>query len=156
GEPRNRDRRATPASRARETDRDRDRLGESDSDRDRDRDRDRGRDRDDRDRRGARLRDPAPGRLTSGGRRGGDEPPPPPPGGPADPTWWPGREQDLNELRGQFPALGERNRDRLAFGSDCDFDDFVSPISNPFLAEDPRSLTELRPIFLWQTIPGTQ
>ncbi|HJZ59869.1 MAG TPA: hypothetical protein VKE74_33315, partial [Gemmataceae bacterium] len=158
GEPRNRDRRVTPASRTRETDRDRDRLGESDRDYDRDSDRDRGRDRDrdDRDRRGARLREPAPGRLTSGGRRGGDEPPPPSPGGPADPNWWPGREQDLNELRGQFPAFGERNRDHLAFGSDCDFDDFVSPISNPFLAEDPRSLTELRPIFLWQTIPGTQ
>ena len=43
-----------------------------------------------------------------------------------------------------------------SFESDHCFDDFISPMSNPFLAEDPRSLTELRPIFLFQTIPGSQ
>ena len=29
---------------------------------------------------------------------------------------------------------------------------FASPVSNPFFAEDPRSLTEIRPIFMFQTI----
>lgn len=38
--------------------------------------------------------------------------------------------------------------------SDHCFDDFISPMSNPFLFEDPRSLTELRPIFFYQTISG--
>ena len=41
------------------------------------------------------------------------------------------------------------------FQSDHCFDDFISPVSNPFLAEDPRSLTELRPIFMFQTIPSS-
>jgi hypothetical protein len=40
--------------------------------------------------------------------------------------------------------------------SDHCFDDWISPMTNPFLAEDPRSLTELRPIFMYQTIPGSQ
>lgn len=43
---------------------------------------------------------------------------------------------------------------RRLFESDHAFDNFVSPVSSPFLAEDPRSLTELRPIFLWQLVPG--
>lgn len=42
------------------------------------------------------------------------------------------------------------------FRSDHLFDGFISPISNPFLAEDPRSLTELRPIFIYQKVPNAQ
>lgn len=107
--------------------------------------------------RGAKLR--TPGRLTGG--RGGDDfdapPPPPPPGGsPNDPGWWPGRRRDLDDLRNQFPTFGEQDRDRLAFQSDCAFDNFSSPITNPFLAEDPRSLTELRPLYFYQGIPASQ
>ena len=41
------------------------------------------------------------------------------------------------------------------FESDHCFDNFISPVSNPFLFEDPRSLTEVRPIFLYQTIPNS-
>lgn len=40
-----------------------------------------------------------------------------------------------------------------SFESDHCFDDFISPMTNPFLAEDPRSLTELRPILMYQSIP---
>jgi hypothetical protein len=36
------------------------------------------------------------------------------------------------------------------FQSDHAFDDFISPVSNPFYLEDPRSLTEARPIFMYQ------
>jgi len=137
GAPRERDVRATPASRSR----------------DRDRDNDWYRDRDDEPpARGARLREPTKGRLTSGDRGGrltSDD-------CPADPPWWPGRQRDLEDLRNEFPGFGERDRDRLAFQSDCAFDHFVSPITNPFLAEDPRSLTELRPIFIYQSIPANQ
>ena len=42
------------------------------------------------------------------------------------------------------------------FQSDHGFDQFTSPISNPFLFEDPRSLTEVRAIGLYQRIPGSQ
>jgi hypothetical protein len=42
---------------------------------------------------------------------------------------------------------------RRWFESDHHFDYFASPITNPFLFEDPRSLTEVRPIFMFQTIP---
>ena len=45
---------------------------------------------------------------------------------------------------------------RKKFESDHAFDNFVSPITSPFFAEDPRALTELRPIFLWQTVPSGQ
>jgi len=42
------------------------------------------------------------------------------------------------------------------FRSDHMFDGFISPVTNPFLFEDPRSLTELRPIFIYQEIPSKQ
>ncbi|HEY1190208.1 MAG TPA: hypothetical protein VGE74_21360, partial [Gemmata sp.] len=42
------------------------------------------------------------------------------------------------------------------FRSDHLYDTFISPVSNPFLAEDPRSLTELRPIFIYQKVPNDQ
>lgn len=41
-------------------------------------------------------------------------------------------------------------KQRCTFQSDHCFDNFISPVSNPFLFEDPRSLTEVRPIFLTQ------
>jgi hypothetical protein len=42
------------------------------------------------------------------------------------------------------------------FQSDHAFDNFISPVTNPFLFEDPRSLTEVRPIFMYQRVPGRQ
>src|SRR5262249_43771404 len=51
------------------------------------------------------------------------------------------------------PILGSGHGGGAAFESDHDFDNFISPLTNPFLAEDPRKLTELRPIFMFQTIP---
>ena len=55
------------------------------------------------------------------------------------------------KLEGVF---GSRNGDW--FRSDHLFDGFISPVSNPFLFEDPRSLTEVRPIFIYQKIPSSQ
>jgi|GEM_PF-534874 len=40
------------------------------------------------------------------------------------------------------------------FQSDHAFDSFSTPVSNPLFFEDPRALTELRPIFMYQKIPG--
>jgi hypothetical protein len=42
------------------------------------------------------------------------------------------------------------------FRSDHAFDGFISPVTNPMLFEDPRSLTEVRPIFMYQQIPSSQ
>lgn len=53
-------------------------------------------------------------------------------------------------LRGCFAGEG-----RSLFQSDHCMDSFSSPITNPFLFEDPRSLTELRPILFYQKIPGS-
>src|SRR5262249_14613562 len=121
----------TPASRSRDDDRDRDFDTAG---------------------RGARLREPASAEPTHGGRRREREDFDPGP----DPVWWPDRGRDLEDIRQQFPGLGDSDRDRIAFQSDCAFNNFISPITNPFLAEDPRSLTELRPIFMYQGIPGNQ
>jgi hypothetical protein len=71
---------------------------------------------------------------------------PPPPGGgffgpPVAPLWG-------------VEALGCTSCDtRSLFESDHCFDNFASPVTNPFLFEDPRSLTELRPIFIYQHTP---
>jgi hypothetical protein len=43
---------------------------------------------------------------------------------------------------------------RAAFESDHCFDFLASPVTNPFFFEDPRSLTELRPIFIYQKAPS--
>jgi hypothetical protein len=43
-----------------------------------------------------------------------------------------------------------------AFRSDHLFDGFISPVTNPFLFEDPRSLTEARPLFIFQKVPSGQ
>jgi hypothetical protein len=70
-------------------------------------------------------------------------PAPPPPGGG---TFW-GRT-------GEWFGFGSgSNVTRHPFQSDHAFDMFASPVTNPFEFEDPRALTELRPIFLFQTSP---
>lgn len=63
-----------------------------------------------------------------------------------------------NKWVGPTEAGPEAGRDqpeeRRWFESDRAFCDFVSPISNPFYFEDPRSLTELRAIGFYQGIPN--
>jgi hypothetical protein len=53
-----------------------------------------------------------------------------------------------------FPWFGKGAFDSTnthhLFMSDHEFDGFISPVSNPFYFEDPRSLTELRPIFIYE------
>ena len=44
---------------------------------------------------------------------------------------------------------------RTLFQSDHKFDVFISPVSNPFYFEDPRALTEVRPLFIWQHTPNS-
>jgi hypothetical protein len=44
---------------------------------------------------------------------------------------------------------------RAMFQSDNCFNGFISPVTNPHLFEDPRALTELRPVFMWQKTPDS-
>src|SRR5262249_773786 len=53
------------------------------------------------------------------------------------------------------PGTGAPTEWKAWFQSDHCFDCFISPVTNPFLFEDPRSLTEVRPIFLIQAIPNS-
>ncbi|HZU37366.1 MAG TPA: hypothetical protein VFA18_15690 [Gemmataceae bacterium] len=69
-------------------------------------------------------------------------PAPPPAAAPAGQGFW-GKVGD---------TFGFHNG-RCTFQSDHCFDGFISPVSNPFLFEDPRSLTEIRPIFMAQGTP---
>jgi hypothetical protein len=62
-------------------------------------------------------------------------------------------------IREQFedwlqPGQGRECDSRRWFESDHAFDYFASPVSMPFLLEDPRSVTEIRPIFIFQSIPN--
>jgi hypothetical protein len=72
----------------------------------------------------------------------------------ASPGFW----AKCKEFFGEFPWFGkggpfESNNLHHIFESDHEFDSFISPVSNPFFFEDPRSLTELRPIFIYQQTP---
>jgi hypothetical protein len=53
----------------------------------------------------------------------------------------------MNGLGGVFQFRG-------AFCSDHEFDGFISPVTNPFFFEDPRALTEVRPIIIYQKSPS--
>ncbi|HEY2909600.1 MAG TPA: hypothetical protein VGI99_05105, partial [Gemmataceae bacterium] len=60
-------------------------------------------------------------------------------------NWQPGEN-----LEGLFGQRGDW------FRSDHAFDGFISPVTNPFLFEDPRSLTEVRPVVIYQKMPDSQ
>lgn len=73
-----------------------------------------------------------------------------------------GRKPDRETYRPHSTrSFGDGFMDALGSGkswlcSDRDFEYFASPVTNPFLFEDPRSLTEIRPILMFQKIPGDQ
>jgi hypothetical protein len=54
---------------------------------------------------------------------------------------------------GFFSSVGNACGSYCKFQSDQCFQNFISPVTNPFLFEDPRALTELRPIFIYQQTP---
>src|SRR5262249_35049902 len=74
----------------------------------------------------------------------------PPTGGPLGPA--PGGPDWVRTWLGSFSNPPQR----CLFQSDHCFDNFISPITNPFLFEDPRALTEIRPIFIQQGSPSSQ
>ncbi len=58
-----------------------------------------------------------------------------------------------NAVRGIGGWFAPANGGRGLFQSDTCFPWMISPVSSPFFAEDPRALTELRPIFIYQSVP---
>jgi hypothetical protein len=83
-------------------------------------------------------------------------PPPGIPAIPADPVY--GGQPTGPAAGGFWSKTGEL----FGFGCPCPgraflqsdhcFDEFASPVTNPFQFEDPRALTEVRPIFMYQTV----
>lgn len=57
---------------------------------------------------------------------------------------------------GKLREWWDRATDRRHFESDHAFDALISPVSSPFLFEDPRSSTEVRPLYLYQKVPDAQ
>ncbi len=75
--------------------------------------------------------------------------------GPGDDDFWSSTSFQSPELLGTLSSPGsETSGGRRRFQSDHAFDFLSSPVTNPFLAEDPRSLTEVRPYFIYQSIPN--
>jgi hypothetical protein len=88
-------------------------------------------------------------------------PPPPPPGvygAPAD-GYIPGApvDQPLGHGQGFWDRcrewFGGTNGHGFNCQSDTAYDSLITPVSNPFFYEDPRSVTEVRPLFIFQTVP---
>jgi hypothetical protein len=72
-----------------------------------------------------------------------------PPAGASGGGFWDGCKNIWGKCTGIFePAPG-----RQPFQSDHAFDNMISPVTNPFYFEDPRALTEARPIFIFQQSP---
>ncbi len=73
-----------------------------------------------------------------------------------------GRDDPADHASGKFgDKIGETFGKAVGkctewFKSDHAFDGFISPVTNPLLFEDPRSLTEVRPIFMYQQVPSSQ
>jgi hypothetical protein len=88
---------------------------------------------------------------------GGPPPLPPPEGNqgviidrPLGHNFW-------DKCKGFFTEGGERGSatGRCCFQSDTCFPSLASPVTNPFLFEDPRALTEVRPLWFIQGLTGT-
>lgn len=112
-----------------------------------------------------RAQSPDPGHVVP-------PPPPPPPPGVAVPPLTPPERYNSGVVLDPPPGGGKGfwgsmpdwanpgtwggggTGHRAMFQSDHCFDQFISPVSNPFLFEDPRALTEFRPIFIWQQTPS--
>jgi hypothetical protein len=60
-----------------------------------------------------------------------------------------------DDITGGVGGAFQGGAKRQVFQSDRDFEVFTSPMTNPFFFEDPRSLTEIRPLFIWQHAPNS-
>jgi hypothetical protein len=81
----------------------------------------------------------------------------PPPAAPApggfDERYACGVNHKRTTRSGVGDALGFGGGQEM-FRSDDDFCAMISPVTEPFLAEDPRALTEIKPVFIYQRTPN--
>jgi hypothetical protein len=61
--------------------------------------------------------------------------------------------EGCKSIWGKCTGIFEGDGSRHHFESDHAFDGMISPVTNPFFFEDPRALTEARPIFIFQQAP---
>jgi len=66
---------------------------------------------------------------------------------------WDGTKKCVGDVTGGIGGAFQPGPTRAMFQSDHAFDVFASPVTNPHYFEDPRSLTEFRPTFMWQSTP---
>jgi hypothetical protein len=59
------------------------------------------------------------------------------------------------DTTGAVGGIMQPGQGRSAFQSDHTLDVFASPVSNPFYFTDPRALTEIKPLFIWQHTPSS-
>jgi hypothetical protein len=75
---------------------------------------------------------------------------------PGQPGFWQSIWEGPRKLFNCVPGVGQEQFEgpgaRRWFQSDHCFDSFISPVTNPFLFEDPRSLTEVRPIYIFNKV----
>jgi hypothetical protein len=110
---------------------------------------------------------------------GGPVPPPPPPppppgslaGAPNDekyncavkancnsgggPGFYDQARDAVTGIPGAMGNIFTTNNGRALFQSDHCFDYFCSPVSNPFFSEDPRALTEIKPLVIYDHVPNS-
>ena len=67
---------------------------------------------------------------------------------------WDNTKKWFENVPASLGSVFQPGAGKAIFQSDHQFDAFISPLSNPFLFEDPRALTEVRPIFMWQQTPS--
>jgi hypothetical protein len=60
----------------------------------------------------------------------------------------------FGDTSGAVGGMFQTGQGRNPFQSDHCFDEFASPVSNPFYFEDPRALTELKVLGIWQRTPN--
>jgi hypothetical protein len=68
--------------------------------------------------------------------------------------WWDDTKKWCENVPSSLGGIFQPGAGKAIFQSDHAFDGFISPLTNPFLFEDPRALTEFRPIFMWQQTPN--
>jgi hypothetical protein len=66
------------------------------------------------------------------------------------------REREAFAVGDKLRDWWDRRKDRRLLQSDHAFDALVAPVTSPFLFEDPRASTEVRPLFLYQKVPDAQ
>ena len=73
-------------------------------------------------------------------------------------SWWSRCGDKLrrcwDDISGNASGAFQSTPNRQMFQSDHAFDVFSSPVTNPFFFVDPRALTEVRPVFIWQRTSG--